>query len=42
MNPKRKLKIVVGEENAGNDNKLLMKEKMKLLRQIKREKKKSK
>jgi len=39
MNPKRKLKIVVGELEAGNDNKFLMKEKMKLLRQIKREKK---
>jgi len=40
MNPKRKLKIVVGELQAGNDNKLLMKEKMKLLRQMKKKKSK--
>jgi len=40
MNPKRKLKIVVGEVKAGNDNKLLMKEKMKLLRQMKKKKSK--
>jgi len=40
MNPKRKLKIVVAEIQSGNNNKLLMKEKMKLLRQIKKKKSK--
>jgi len=38
MDPKRKLKIIVGEKKAGNNNKILMKEKMKLVRQFKKRK----